>query len=169
MSHKKVKKNHAAPLAATAPDDPTDNPAPVGLLGGELDIFGLIGLGLGATPRAKELVLKGFALEYLEQSKLLAKSLKRKRGAPTKDISINVERAAAVLGASDLFREITGRDCPSQKAAIALAQQIDQILSDADPTRTSLFPNTVTFKTFQDTVSDGLKSFDTIAHRFLKK
>lgn len=170
MSGVKAKKPSAAsPTMAVPKDDISENPQPVGLLVSELDVFEVIGLGPGATLRAKELVLKGLTLERQEQSKLVAKSLKRKIGRPTKDISINVERAAAVLGASDLFREITGRDCPTQKAAIELAQQIDQILCGADPTRSPLFPNTVTFKTFQDTVSDGLKNFETIAHSFLKK
>jgi hypothetical protein len=161
----------AATLAKTATwKGEVESQKPVGLLGGELDVFGIIGLGLGASPRAKELILKGLLFEFAEQEKVLTGKQKRSKGRPRKDFpKIDIERGAAVLGADDLWRDKTGKGLPTQKAAIELAQQIDRILCKNDSARKPLFGTMTEFKRVQDSVSKGLREIGLDAERFLKK
>lgn len=126
----------------------------VGLLGGELDFFAELGLGFGASDRAKLLVLKGLEAELGE----LRRQMKPTRGRPRKEFpNIDIERAAAVLGAADLWRDTLGEGPPTQKAAIDLAIQIDTILVKAAVRSAPLFGGKMTtFLRLQNSVSKGL-------------
>lgn len=139
----------------------------VGLLGGELDLFAVVGLGLGASDRAKVLVLKGLEAELRE----LICQPKPFRGRPRKDTSnIDVERAAAVLSADKFLRDKFGRGARTQKEAIEVAIQIDRILCEGGARNQRLFDdNMVAFKRFQDSVSVGLRGIGEDGERFLKK
>lgn len=125
-----------------------------------------VGLGLGASDRAKVLVLKGLAAELGE----LICQLKPTRGRPRKDTwNIDVERAAAVLSADKLLQEKFGRGARTQKEAIEIAIQIDRILFEGGARDRRLFDgNMVAFKRFQDSVSKGLSCIDEHGKRFLK-
>jgi hypothetical protein len=171
MARDKTDKTDKIPTATLATSEgEIDSPKLQGLLGGELDFWGMIGLGLGASPRAKELILKGVLYEYDEQLQMLADKLKRGRGRPKKSFpNIDVKRAAAVLGADDLWRAKRGKGAPTQKAAIELAQQIDEILCEAEPGREPLFGNMTELKTWQDSVSKGLRELGEDGKGFLKK
>ncbi len=161
----------AATLATTAPQKgKLENREPlVGLLGGELDLFALVGLGLGASGRAKELVLKGLLAELDERLKLLKEEQKRGRGRPKKDLpNIDIERAAAILGADDLWLNLTGKHAPTQKAALGLACQIDDILFQSGNRTRRLFGGTTTEKSFQDSISRGLRKIGEAGAHFLK-
>lgn len=171
MANGKASKPPLATTATTATQESiAESQEPLGLLGGKVDFFGALGLELGATVRAKELVLKGIAFEYQEKLKLLAEAEKLQRGRPKKSFpNIDAQRAAAVLGANDLWRAKTGQDAPTQKAAIELAQQIDQILCSAELGRKPLFGNMTEFKSWQDSVSKGLRKLGAAGEKFLKK
>ena len=166
MARDKTDKTPAATLATTATQKVEEESLKlVGLLGGELDLFGIIGLGLGASDRAKELVLKGLLAELAER----IRQLKPTRGRPRKGtLNIDLERAAAVLGADKFLRDTRGRSARTQKEAIEIAIQIDQILFDERVRDKRLFGNAET-KTFQDSVSKGLRDIGEDGKRFLKK
>jgi hypothetical protein len=171
MARDKTDKTDKIPTATLATSEgKIDNPKLQGLLGGELDFWGMIGLGLGASPRAKELILKGVLYEYDEQLKMLADNLKRGKGRPRKPyLNIDIERAAAVLGADDLCRDKFGYGAPTIKDAIQVAKWIDEILCKAEPGRKPLFGTMTEFKTWQDSVSKGLRELGEDGKRFLKK
>jgi len=142
----------------------------VGLLGGELDAFAALGLGLGASDRAKELILRGLLAE-LERLARMDAQRKPGRGRPRKDFpNIDIERAAAVLGADDFLRERFGRGAETQKEAIELAMQFDQLLYERGARDRHIFSGTMTtFKRLQDSVSLGLRELGEAGERFLKK
>lgn len=167
----KTDKTPAGTLATSAtPEGEIDSPKLQGLLEGELDFWGVIGLGLGASPRAKELILKGVLYEYDEQLKILADNLKRGKGRPRKPyLNIDIERAAAVLGADDFWRDKFGCGAPTIKVAIEVAKRIDEILCQVEPGRKPLFGTMTEFKTWQDSVSKGLRELGEDGKRFLKK
>lgn len=128
-----------------------------------------IGLGLGASPEAKRFVLLGLLSERLAELDKELANLKPKRGAPTKAVSIDVKRAAAVLGADDFLRRKTGEGAATQKEAILLAAQIDKILCDAGDRDKPLFGNMTSMKSIQNSVSEGLSELGPQGERFLKK
>jgi hypothetical protein len=132
------------------------------------DALAGIGLGLGASQEARELALVGlFSRCIADIDKKLA-DLEPKKGRPKVIITIDVRRAAAVLGADDLWRDKTGAGAQTQKAAIELATQIDRILCEAGERETPLFSNMITMKRFQDSVSNGLRELGVEDERFLK-
>lgn len=148
----------------TTPDSEEGNLT--GLLGGKLDLFGFVGLGLGASQRARELVLKGLLFELDEK----LKQLKPKRGRPHKPgLTIDEERALAVLGADALYRDRTGSGAPSIRAAIETAAEIDSILVSSGVREKALFGHMTTFLRLQNSVSAGLKSFPSEASRLSNK
>jgi hypothetical protein len=161
------KTDETDPAAIPANSANQGDGALIGLLGGELAIFVILGLGLGASARTKELVLKGL---LAEQMSLFEARAKRGRGRPRKEVpNIDRERAAAVLGADDLWRDKKGEGAPTQKAAIELAIQIDAILVKAGARNTPLFGGEMTtFARLQTSVSKGLRELGE-AERFSKK
>ena len=142
--------------------------APVGLLGGELDFWGKIGLGMGASPRARELIVKGMLFEKYHEIERKLSELKRKPGRPKEFISIDVRRASAVLGAAELALERNPEIALTQKAAIEIAQQIDKILVEAGERESALFDDMTTFARIQTSVSRGLSELDETG-KFSKK
>lgn len=158
----------AATLATTATQKgEEDSRKPlVGLLGGDFDLFAAVGLGLGASDRARVLVLKGLAAELGE----LICQMKPTRGRPRRDTwNIDVERAAAVLSADQLLRERFGRGARTQKEAIEIAMQIDRTLFECGARNRRLFDDKmVAFKRFQDSVSRGLRGIGEDGEHFLK-
>jgi hypothetical protein len=168
-----------------------------GLLGGTIDSkapLSLVGLGLGATQRAKDLVLLG--LEYEKQlslqafieveiSRLDAESaaLAEKianldellgthvggRGRPRKGwLTIDVKRAGAVLSADDLYRSKKGESFSRQIDAINFAIKIESRLFELGHLEERLFDPMTTIKRFQDSVSAGLQKIPEHSNRFLK-
>ena len=166
----KSENDGSIPVTTATPASKLSTEKLFGLLGGELDLFGQIGLGMGASNRAKELVLKGLLYELIQEQHSLPNTVTRKKGRPKSNLpNKDVRRAAALLGADDLLRERRGKGAPTQKAALEMAQQIDKILCENDQNRVSLFGNTTEFKTFQDSVSKGLRELGKDGERFLKK
>jgi hypothetical protein len=127
-----------------------------------------MGLGLGASPEAKRLLLIGLFTERLTDIEKQLAKLKPERGRPKSETSIDVKRAAAVLGANDLWRETTGRDAPTQKAAIELAVEIDVLLCGRDESRKPIFGNMTSMKRWQDSVSNGLREMGDAGAVFIK-
>jgi len=128
-----------------------------------------ISFGLGASPESRRLALIGLLSTKMTEIHRKLEDLKSKRGRPKAVFSIDVLRAAAVLGADDLWISMTGQSPPTQKAAIELAQQIDEILCAAEPERKRLFRNMTGFPRLQDSVSQGLNELGPEGKRFLKK
>ena len=128
-----------------------------------------IGLGHGASDEARELVLLGLAHRLAtERAKKLAQ-IKPQRGAPKKVLTINMQRAAAVLGADDLLRDKFGKSAATQIDAIWMAIQIDAILCRSDENRQPLFSNMTSLPGIQTSVSKGLKELSYSGKRFSKK
>lgn len=125
-------------------------------------------VGLGASTEAKRLVELGMLSERMMPYEKHLADLEPKKGRPKVIITIDVQRAAAVLGADDLWREKTGAGAQTQKAAIELAAQIDKILCEAGERETPLFSSMTTMKRFQDSVSNGLRKLGVEDKRFLK-
>ena len=128
-----------------------------------------IGLGLGATPEARRLVMLGILSERAADLDRQLAELKPKRGRPKGGLSIDFLRAAAVLGADEFFRDRTGQGAPTQKAAIELAVQIDQILYETGERKRPLFGQANQMKRWQDSVSKGLRELGSEGQKFLKK
>jgi hypothetical protein len=152
-----AKQNYTPPAttAKTATKE-VESGKPTGLLGGELDFFFLIGLGFGASERAKKLVLLGLQSECRSELEEVRRKLKKPRGRPPKDFpEIDVQRATAVLGAVGLWRDRLGEEPPTQKAAIEMAIQIDEILFKTKARDERLFG--VSLERLQTSVSNGLK------------
>lgn len=133
-----------------------------GLLAGkddpDLDIFGLIGLGVGASQRAKDLVIKGLIAEELELINKELEKFKKGRGAPTKAFSINEIRAHKVLGARNMLQK-TGEQIISQKILLDVARQVENILIQYGSVleKDRVFPKFANERTMQNSVSKGLK------------
>lgn len=159
-----------ATIATTATRE-AESPEPVGLLGGEPDVFAWLGLGLGASERAKELVVKGLLAELDERLANLDVQRKQGKGRPRKDYpNIDIERAAAVLGADDFLREKFGRAANTQREAIELAIQFDQLLYERGARDRLIFGGSMTsFKRLQTSVSNGLRELGPRGERFSKK
>jgi len=183
--------------AATSATSATQEAGLTGLLGGPIDPndpLAFVGLGIGATQRAKDLVLLG--LEYEKQlslqafiegeiTRLDAESgvLAKKRadldellgarasgrGRPRKGrLTIDVKRAGAVLGADDLYRDKKGESLSRQIDAINFAIEIEKVLFEHGHLEERLFDPMTTIKRFQDSVSTGLQEFPEHSDRFLK-
>lgn len=125
-------------------------------LDGERDLFAEIGLGLGASLRAKELVLKGLFAEVYEQHLADAAGERRGRGRPIKETSIDIQRAAAALAADDFWREKTGKGCLNQQDAIHLAREIEKILIESGRLRSGPFTKPPVGATQATSVSKGI-------------
>lgn len=167
-----------------------------GLLGGTIDSkdpLAFVGLGLGATQRAKDLILKGLEFERQEELKAFMKDeiaklaaeevalneeLKRldkllgsksgTKGRPTKGwLTIDIERAAAVIDAADLYFERFNRKISSQEKAIDIAIQIDAILVKHGNRNKRLF--WVAMPAIRNSVSKGLKAFPEEKDSFIEK
>jgi hypothetical protein len=158
------------------------------------DPLAIVGLGLGATDRARELVLKG--LEYEQQQELqafLQTELSRLdvemaelngrhadldklvggrtggRGRPPKGwFNIDVKRAGTILAADDFYYEKKGKNFSSQIDAIHFAIEIEKILFKHGQIEDRLFDPMTSIKTFQDSVSAGLQKLPEYRDRFLK-
>ena len=168
MARDKTDKTPAATLATTATQKgEVESRKPlVGLLGGELDLFAVVGLGWGASDRAKELVLKGLVAELDER----IRQWKPKRGRPRKGtFNIDLERAAGALAADKYLRKKRGRGARTQKEAIETAKKHDEILFEGGVRGKRLFGETVTDERFQDSVSKGLRAIGEDGKRFFKK
>ena len=179
-----------------------------GLLGGSIDPndpLALVGLGVGATQRAKDLVLKGLEAERQEELtafteaerreelialienelaklaadgtalnerlKILDKLLGSKsggKGRPTKGwLTLDVERAAAIIAVARMYFERFNKKISSQEKAIDLAMQIDAILVKHGDRSNRLF--LVAMPAIRNSVSKGLKQFPEEKDQFIEK
>lgn len=167
-----------------------------GLLDGTIapnDPLALVGLGVGATQRAKNLVLKGLEVERQqelnafvenklaklaadqtalnERRKSLDKLLGSKSGAkgrPTKGwFTLDVERAAAIIDAASWYFQRFGKKIDTQERAIEIALQFDEIFVDIGVRNKRLFP--VGMPAIRNSVSIGLKEFPEEKERFIEK
>ena len=192
-----MKSDKSDKTPATSATSATQDAGLTGLLGGPIDPndpLAFVGLGVGATQRAKDLVLLG--LEYEKQLSLQAfiegeitrldansAFLGEKiadldellgarvsgRGRPRKGrLTIDVKRAGAVLGADDLYCDKFGKSFSRQLDAINFATEIEKILFQNGHLEDRLFASTITTKRFQDSVSRGLQEFPEYRDRFLK-
>ena len=154
------------------------------------DPLAFAGLGVGATQRAKDLVLLGLECERQEAlkafsknelAKLTAKQTALKtdldrllgsktggKGRPTKGwLTNDVERAAAVIDAADWYYQRFDKKITSQKKAIELAVQFDAILVEIGERERKLFSNDM--RGIQNSVSKGLKGLPDEKDYFIKK
>ena len=183
--------------AATCATSATQEEELTSLLGVAIDPddpLAFVGLGLGATERAKELVLKGLELEQQQELQSLVQAeLSRLdaemaelngrradldklvggrtngRGRPSKGwFNIDVKRASATLAADDFHYEKKGEHFSSQIDAIHLAIKIEKILFIHGQIEDRLFDPMTSIKTFQDSVSAGLQKLPEHRDRFLK-
>ena len=181
---------------ATSATSATQETALTGLLGGSIDTndpLALVGLGVGATQRAKDLVLKGLEFERQEEltafienelAKLAAdetalserlksvdKLLESKsggKGRPTKGwLTLDVERAAAIIDVASMYFERFNRKISSQEKAIDMAMQIDAILVKHGNRSNRLF--LAGMPAIRNSVSNGLKEFPEEKDRFIEK
>jgi len=194
MKNDKSDKNPAT--SATSATSATQETALTGLLGGSIDTndpLALVGLGVGATQRAKDLVLKGLEFERQEElnafienelAKLAAdetalnerlKSLDKLlgsksggKGRPTKGwLTLDVERAAAIIDAASMYFERFNRKISSQEKAIDMAMQIDAILVKHGSRNKRLFRAGIS--AIRNSVSKGLKEFPEGKDHFIEK
>ena len=183
--------------AATSATSAKQEEAMTSLLGGPIDPndpLAFVGLGLGATQRARDLVLKGLEFERQEDFKAFIESeisrldaecaaLAEKRadldeilgaqtggrGRPSKGwLTIDVKRAAAVLNADDIYRNKKGKSFSRQIDAINFAIKIEKFLFERGLLEDRLFDPMTTIKRFQDSVSAGLHELPEHSGRFLK-
>ena len=157
------------------------------------DPLAFVGLGLGATDRAKELVLKGLEFERQEELKSFIESeisrlsadgaaLAEKqadleeffgartsgRGRPTKGwLTLDVKQAAAVIDAADLYYQRFGKKMSSQEHAIEFAMALNRALVDQGLRERELFVSGMS--AIRNSVSKGLKEFPDDKNRFIEK
>ena len=158
-----MKNDKSDKAAATSATSATQGEGLTSLLGGSIDPndpLAFVGLGVGATQRAKDLVLKGLEVERQEALKAFLENEDTKlaaeeaalaakmadfatkmedldkfygsrtggKGRPTKGwLTIDVERAAAVIDAADFYFQGSDKKISSQEKAIEIAVQIDAI------------------------------------------
>jgi len=192
-----MKNDKSDKAAATSATSATQGEGLTSLLGGSIDPndpLAFVGLGVGATQRAKDLVLKGLEAERqealmaflenkytklaAEEAALAAKmadfdkfygSRTGGKGRPTKGwLTIDVERAAAVIDAADFYFQGSDKKISSQEKAIEIAVQIDAILVKSGDRERSLFLHT-DIRGIRNSVSKGLKEFPDEKDRFIKK
>lgn len=191
----KSDKSDKAP--ATSATSATQGAGLTGLLGGSIDHndpLAFVGLGVGATQRAKDVILKGLEVERQEALKAFLKNEDAKlaaeeaalaakmadldkfqgsrtggKGRPTKGwLTIDVERAAAVIDAADLYFQSFDKKIASQEKAIEIALQIDAILVKSGDRERSLFLHT-NMRGIRNSVSKGLKELHDEKDRFIEK
>ena len=203
-----MKSDKSGKTPATSATYATQDAGLTGLLGGSIDTndpLALVGLGVGATERAKDLVLKGLEFERQEEltafteaerreeltalienelAKLAAdeialnerlKSLDKLlgsksggKGRPTKGwLTLDVERATAIIGVARMYFERFNRKISSQEKAIDLAMQIDAILVKHGDRSNRLF--LVAMPAIRNSVSKGLKQFPEEKDQFIEK
>ena len=182
--------------AATSATSATQEEALTSLLGVPIDPddpLAFVGLGLGATERAKELVLKGLEFERQEELKSFIESeisrlsadgaaLAEKqadldeffgartsgRGRPTKGwLTLDVKQAAAVIDAADLYYQRFGKKMSSQEHAIEFAMALNRALVDQGLRERELFVSGMS--AIRNSVSKGLKEFPDDKNRFIEK
>ena len=199
-----MKNDKSDKAAATSATSATQWEGLTSLLGGSIDPndpLAFVGLGVGATQRAKDLVLKGLEVERQEALKAFLENEDTKlaaeeaalaakmadfatkmadldkfygsrtggKGRPTKGwLTIDVERAAAVIDAADLYFQGSDKKISSQEKAIEIAVQIDAILVKSGDRERSLFLHT-DIRGIRNSVSKGLKEFPDEKDRFIKK
>lgn len=182
--------------AATSATSATQEVELTSLLGVPIDPddpLAFVGLGLGATQRAKDLVLKGLQFERQEElesfieceiSRLNAEraALAEKRadldkflgartsgrGRPTKGwLTLNVKQGAAVIDAADLYYQRFGKKMSSQEHAIEFAMALNRALVDQGLRERELFISAM--PAIRNSVSKGLKKFPDEKNRFIEK
>jgi hypothetical protein len=203
-----MKNDKSNKAAATSATSATQGEGLTSLLGGSIDPndpLAFVGLGVGATQRAKDLVLKGLEVERQEALKAFLENEDTKlaaeeaalaakmadleadfatkmadldkfygsrtggKGRPTKGwLTIDVERAAAVIDAADFYFQGSDKKISSQEKAIEIAVQIDAILVKSGDRERSLFLHT-DIRGIRNSVSKGLKEFPDEKDRFIKK
>jgi hypothetical protein len=192
-----MKNDKSDKAAATSATSATQGEGLTSLLGGSIDPndpLAFVGLGVGATQRAKDLVLKGLEVERQEALKAFLENEDTKlaaeeaalaakmadldkfygsrtggKGRPTKGwLTIDVERAAAVIDAADFYFQGSDKKISSQEKAIEIAVQIDAILVKSGDRERSLFLHT-DIRGIRNSVSKGLKEFPDEKDRFIKK
>ena len=190
----KGKRSSTAPISSTTFNG--KEAGLTGLLGGTIDPNdprALVGLGVGATQRAKDFILKGLEVERQEELTVLienelaklaadeiALSERRKsldkllgsksggKGRPTKGwLTIDVERAAAIIDAASMYFEKFNRKISSQEKAIDMAMQIDAILVKHGSRNKRLFR--AGMSAIRNSVSKGLKEFPEEKDHFIEK
>jgi hypothetical protein len=183
--------------AATSATSATQEAGLTSLLGVPIDPddpLAFVGLGLGATQRARDLVLKGLEFEQqLELQTFVESEISRLdaeiaavaekiadldellgaqtggRGRPSKGwLTIDVKRAAAVLSVDDIYRNKKGKSFSRQIDAINSAIKIEKVLFERGLLEDRLFDPMTTIKRFQDSVSAGLQELPEHSGRFLK-
>lgn len=191
-----MKSDKSDKTPATSATSATQDADLSGLLGGPIDPndpLAFVGLGVGATQRAKDVFLKGLEIERQEElsaflenelTKLaveenvlkeratsLDKFLGLKNGAegrPKKGwLTIDVERAAVVIDAASMYFERFNKKIASQEMAIVMALQIDAILAESGDRNKRLFR--VAMPAIRNSVSKGLKEFPEEKARFIEK
>ena len=199
-----MKNDKSDKAAATSATSATQGEGLTSLLGGSIDPndpLAFVGLGVGATQRAKDLVLKGLEVERQEALKAFLENEDTKlaaeeaalaakmadfatkmadldkfygsrtggKGRPTKGwLTIDVERAAAVIDAADFYFQGSDKKISSQEKAIEIAVQIDAILVKSGDRERSLFLHT-DIRGIRNSVSKGIKEFPDEKDRFIKK
>lgn len=183
--------------AATSATSATQEAGLTSLLGVPIEPdnnLAFVGLGLGATQRARDLVLKGLEFEQqLELQTFVESEISRLdaeiaavaekiadldellgaqtggRGRPSKGwLTIDVKRAAAVLSVDDIYRNKKGKSFSRQIDAINSAIKIEKVLFERGLLEDRLFDPMTTIKRFQDSVSAGLQELPEHSGRFLK-
>ena len=191
-----MKNDKSDKTPATSATSATQEAGLTGLLGGLIDTndpLALVGLGIGATQRAKDLVLKGLEVERQEEltafvenelAKLAAEEtalsedkaklakffgLKNgKKGRPVKGwLTIDVERAAAVIDAAEWYFQRFQKKIETQEKAIEIAMQFDKIFVESGNRETELFFSAM--PAIRNSVSKGLKEFPEEKDRFIEK
>ena len=191
-----MKNNKSNKDAATSATSATQEVELTSLLGVPIDPddpLAFVGLGLGATQRAKDLVLKGLQFERQEElesfieseiSRLNAEraALAEKRadldkflgvrtsgrGRPTKGwLTLNVKQGAAVIDAADLYYQRFGKKMSSQEHAIEFAMALNRALVDQGLRERELFISAM--PAIRNSVSKGLKKFPDEKNRFIEK
>jgi hypothetical protein len=191
-----MKNDKSDKTPATSATSATQETGLTGLLGGSIDPddpLALVGLGVGATQRAKDLVLKGLEVERQEEltaffEKELAKLVVEKsalkeratsldkflalksgtKGRPRKGwLTLDVKRAAAIIDAANLYFQRFQKKIETQEKAIEIALQIDKILVENGNREEGLFLSAM--PAIRNSVSKGLKELSEEKDRFIKK
>ena len=191
-----MKNDKSDKTPATSATSATQETGLTGLLGGSIDTndpLALVGLGVGATQRAKDLVLKGLEVERQEEltafvenelAKLAAEktalsednakldkffeSKNGKKGRPAKGWrTIDVERAAAVINAAEWYFQRFQKKIETQEKAIEIAMQFDKIFVESGNRETELFVPAM--PAIRNSVSKGLKEFPEEKDHFIEK
>jgi hypothetical protein len=191
-----MKNDKSDKTPATSATSATQETALTGLLGGSIDTndpLALVGLGVGTTQRAKDLALKGLEFErqealtafienelaklavdetaLSERLKSVDKLLGSKsggKGRPAKGwLTLDLERAAAIIDAASMYFERFNRKISSQEKAIDMAMQIDAILVKHGSRNKKLFR--AGMSAIRNSVSKGLKEFPEEKDHFIEK